>query len=648
MLITKNLIIHPYSILKMKPLDKLRRRLKKTTPRWVIFAIDLYVVGFAFILSLLIIWQLDLLEGLKNSMQLAVSSMLFYPLSFIVFKIYRGVVRHTSLVDMVKVFKASSLAYIALLLTSYSFQPEAFKMHFTIITLHYLLSLLLLSSLRIFYKIFYEAYIQKHKSIENVLIYGAGTSGVITFEAVDADFQSGMHVVAFIDDNRRLHNNKIKGIPVIYSEFLEKEFLEKEKIKKVIISIQNIKSSELNKIAGKFEGLDVGLKIVPPVHSWIDGTLETKQIQEVKIEDLLGRKPIKIEKESIHQEVSGKVVMVTGAAGSIGSEIARQLINYPCKQIILVDQAESALYEEQQNNKVKVERLNRDVEYVIGNIRDPERVNTMFCIFKPDIVYHAAAYKHVPLMENNPYESISTNIKGTKLIVDAAIANGTEKFVMVSTDKAVNPTNVMGATKRVAELYVTHQQKQGHKTQFVITRFGNVLGSNGSVIPLFRKQIIEGRNLTVTHPEVTRYFMTIPEACQLVLEAGAMSKGGEIYVFDMGDSMKIIDLAKRMIQLSGLRYPEDLGIDIVGLRPGEKIFEELLSDGENTVPTHHEKIMIARLRENNISDFEDKIEQLICLRKKESQEAFNFDLVRSIKALVPEFKSNNSIYQELD
>lgn len=632
----------------MSILTSLRARLKKNTPRWVILFIDLYVTGFAYILSLLVIWHLDLLEALRETYHLAVLLGLFYPMSFVILRIYRGIVRHTSLVDMTRVFKACFFAFSASLLVSFVYEPSLFKRNLELLFFHFLLSVFLLSSLRILYKFIFDTYVQPKGSIRNVVIYGAGTSGLITYEALVADTSGSMRVKAFIDDNKKLHGNNIKGIPVVSSDRVNMVSVKQYAIDDVIISIQNIKSSELNKIVEKFEDLDVKLKIVPPVNTWIDGNLESRQIQEVKIEDLLGREPIHIEKDSIRAEVTDKVVLVTGAAGSIGSEIARQLINYPCKQIILVDQAESALYEKQQNAKFKIKDLKRDVEYVIGDIRDPQRVETIYSVFKPDIVFHAAAYKHVPLMEDNPYEAVSTNVKGTKLVVDAAIKYGAQKFVMVSTDKAVNPTNVMGASKRLAELYVNYQHKQNHSTKFVVTRFGNVLGSNGSVIPLFRNQILKRRNLTVTHPEVTRYFMTIPEACQLVLEAGAMSKGGEIYVFDMGESMKIIDLAKRMIQLSGLRYPVDLGIDIVGLRPGEKIYEELLADDENTVPTHHDKIMIAKVRDNNIPEFVDKINNLINLRKESTQENFNLDLVQQIKLLVPEFKSNNSVFQQLD
>ncbi|MGO2295058.1 MAG: UDP-N-acetylglucosamine 4,6-dehydratase family protein [Psychroflexus halocasei] len=326
------------------------------------------------------------------------------------------------------------------------------------------------------------------------------------------------------------------------------------------------------------------------------------------------------------------------------------MTNYACKQIILVDQAETPMYNLQQECLSKLTAGAKDVQvkYIVSDIRNKARMQSIFQDYQPDIVYHAAAYKHVPLMEDNPCEAISTNIKGTMHIVDCAIAHQVEKFVMVSTDKAVNPTNVMGATKRIAELYVSQMSKKHKHTKFITTRFGNVLGSNGSVIPLFQKQLSNGGPLTVTHREVTRYFMTIPEACQLVLEAGAMGEGGEIFVFDMGESVKIYDLAKRMIQLSGLNYPQDIDIKIVGLRPGEKIYEELLADGENTLQTHHEKILKAQVRDNKIENFEVIVNDLIKFDFKEGEKQMNMKLVSVIKKLAPEYVSENSIYESLD
>jgi FlaA1/EpsC-like NDP-sugar epimerase len=379
--------------------------------------------------------------------------------------------------------------------------------------------------------------------------------------------------------------------------------------------------------------------MVPPVKQWIDGELNVGQIKEVKIEDLLERSPIKINNPVLRKELDNKVVLITGAAGSIGSEIANQVSKYNYKHLILLDQAESALYDLQQSFHRK-QVGNFSVE--LADIRNEDRLKTIFDSYQFDMIFHAAAYKHVPLMENNPYEAVRVNVFGTSLVMKYAISHKVQKFIMVSTDKAVNPTNVMGATKRVAEIYANCLNTQG-KTKFVTTRFGNVLGSNGSVIPLFKRQIENGGPLTVTHKDITRFFMTIPEACQLVLEAGVMGNGGEIYVFDMGESVKIFDLAKKIIHLSGKKYPEDIDIEISGLRPGEKLYEELLSNEENTIPTYNEKIMIAKTENIPIDQIKAKIDDLILDLNLD-----HVEIVKKIKVIVPEYISNNSKFEELD
>ena len=380
---------------------------------------------------------------------------------------------------------------------------------------------------------------------------------------------------------------------------------------------------------------------VPPVTNWINGELSFKQIKKVQIEELLEREPIQLDKEDIQLQLTGKVILVTGAAGSIGSEIVRQLIRFHPKNIILLDQAESPLYdmEMELHDKYKLQPY----EIVMGDIRNKERMENVFRTFHPQIVFHSAAYKHVPMMENNPSESILTNVLGTKTIADLSVEYKVEKFVMVSTDKAVNPTNVMGASKRIAEIY-TQSLNKTSATKFITTRFGNVLGSSGSVIPRFRQQIESGGPVTITDPEITRYFMTIPEACQLVLEAGTMGKGGEIFIFDMGDSVKIYDLAVKMIKLSGLVLDKDIRIVYTGLRPGEKLYEELLADHENTLPTHHNQILIAKVKEYDFDSVSNSINDLITLFDKQD----NNSIVKKMKELVPEYKSNNSIYVSLD
>jgi FlaA1/EpsC-like NDP-sugar epimerase len=447
-------------------------------------------------------------------------------------------------------------------------------------------------------------------------------------------------VLGFIDDDKRLTHKMINGITVYHSDEITEQFVQQKKVDEIIISIQQIKSHRLLEIVEQLSKLAVNVKIVPPVKSWIDGNLKSKQIQKIKIEDLLGRDPIKINNTILQKEFHQEVVLITGAAGSIGSEIARQISNYNHSQLILIDQAESDLYNLQQYLQ---QRNFQNIKCIVADIRNKKRMQLLFQQYQPTLVFHAAAYKHVPFMEANPYEAVCVNVFGTKVIADLSIANNVKKFVMISTDKAVNPTNVMGATKRIAELYINTLKLESN-TKFIITRFGNVLGSNGSVIPLFQSQIENGGPITVTHKEITRYFMTIPEACELVLEASAMGNGGELYVFDMGKSVKIYDLALNMIRLSGLRFPEDIDIKINGLRPGEKIFEELLGDGENTIPTYHEKIMIAKLKPIDSINVKQQILDLC-----DSNLELNCEqTVAKMKEIVPEFISNNSEYELLD
>jgi FlaA1/EpsC-like NDP-sugar epimerase len=384
--------------------------------------------------------------------------------------------------------------------------------------------------------------------------------------------------------------------------------------------------------------------VLPPVEKWVGGEFSINQIHNVKIEDLLERDIIKTNNQQIGKEIDGKVILITGAAGSIGSEIVRQSLNFFPSKIVLLDQAESALYDLEFEIKKKIPH-NTIINVAIADVSDRNRIRRVFAQNKPDIVFHAAAYKHVPLMENNPYEAIKVNILGTKNLADCSAEFNVEKFILVSTDKAVNPTNVMGATKRIAEMYTQSMNTvDGIRTQFIATRFGNVLGSNGSVIPLFKKQIENGGPVTVTHPEITRYFMTIPEACQLVLEAATMGKGGEVFVFDMGESVKIVDLAKKMIQLSGLRVGKDIAIEFSGLRPGEKLYEELLNDNESTLSTHHAKIMRAKVITPSFSAMEIALEEL----EKILYSGNSLSLVAQMKAIVPEYISNNSVYQSLD
>lgn len=622
------------------------KALDKYASRWVVLAIDVLLVCFSFILAYTIRFNTSLnfdTEKLIYQLPFIALVALF---SFLSVGSYRGIIRHTGTRDAFNVFIGlslmSSLIIISVLLNSTLNIFPLFTIPKSIVIIHFLASVILLIISRFVFKAFFEIISTELDSITNVLIYGAGDSGLITYGALNRDSKNKYEVLGFIDDNPKKHGKKIDRIKIYDGNRLTKNFIDTKKIDEIIISIQNIKSEKLLLLTDKLLALGVKVKIVPPLSKWIDGDLEATQIKQVKIEDLLNRKPISIDNPIVGREVNNKVVMVTGAAGSIGSEISRQLSSYKLKHLILVDQAESPLYEIEQE---LVQNGITNFTAFVADVRDVKRMDEIFSEFKPEKVFHAAAYKHVPLMEKSPYEAVKINVLGTKNIADLAIKHKAERFVMVSTDKAVNPTNVMGATKRIAEMYISClSNRENHSTKFTTTRFGNVLGSNGSVIPLFKKQIENGGPLTVTHKDITRYFMTIPEACRLVLEAGTMGNGGEIYIFDMGKSVKIFEIAKRMIHLSGLTYPDDIDIKITGLRPGEKLYEELLANGENTTPTYHEKIMIAKTQEIDIQSISKKIETLCSTNNNIN----NFNTVSLMKEIVPEYVSQNSIYQELD
>ena len=460
----------------------------------------------------------------------------------------------------------------------------------------------------------------------------------------------------FLDDNPNKVNKEIHQVRVYHVEELEK-LQQKLNIDKLLVLSEDLKAPAKKQAIEKCIELGIKVLTVPPTDEWMSGQLRMNQIQDLKIEDLLQRPPIVIQNDKISNDVAGKRVLVTGGAGSIGSEIVRQVLNYKPEMVIICDQAESPLHELQ----LEIEEMWPDaaIKLCIGDIQNFDRMYAMFKEHAPQIVYHAAAYKHVPMMENNPSEAILTNVKGTKNLADLSMSFDVEKFVMISTDKAVNPTNIMGASKRIAEIYIQslntmRPEDFGNEdgslsemllpqTKFITTRFGNVLGSNGSVIPRFRSQIEKGGPITVTHPEITRYFMTIPEAVQLVLEAGTMGNGGEIFIFDMGEPVKIVDLAKKMIKLAGLTEKE-IEIVYTGLRPGEKLYEELLNEEEQTIPTHHNKIKISKVRQYSYDKVVLDINELIGLNKH----ADETKVVSKMKMMVPEFISKNSRFETLD
>lgn len=616
----------------------------KHASKWLVLSIDVLITIFNFFLAYVIrfgitlnfdttnlIYQLPIVAGLST-------------LSFLMIGSYKGVVRHTGMRDAYNLFLAVTIliCLMGFFMASsrLALMPELLNIPVSIICVHYLLNIITLTTSRLVFKYCYYYVKSKIGETSRILIYGAGDSGLITLAAVTNDSNRSLSVVGFIDDNSRKIGKTINGIKVYPSGMIDQSFITKNNIKEIVVSIPHISKKRLSEISDNLLKLKVVVKIIPAVNDWIDGKLNVSQIKEIQIEDLLERAPINMDNQNIAQELNDKVILITGAAGSIGSEIVRQASYYSYRHLVLVDQAESPLYDLQQ------ELLSKGVTNftpIVADIRDHQRVETIFEKYRPNMVFHAAAYKHVPLMENNPCEAIKINVLGTRKLADLSSEFGVDKFVFVSTDKAVNPTNVMGATKRVAEMYIKCINRTSN-TKFITTRFGNVLGSNGSVIPLFKKQIQKGGPLTVTHKDVTRFFMTIPEASQLVIEAGTMGNGGEIFIFDMGESVKIFDLAKKMIRLSGLRYPEDIDIKITGLRPGEKLYEELLADTENTLPTYHKKIMISRFDDNDCILVKDKIDDL-CIMNLLSQD---HQIVGKLKEIVPEFISNNSTFESID
>lgn len=620
---------------------------KSNTPRWIIMIVDIFMsllsLGFAYLIR----FDLKADETLIQMEWeiLSKSILIYFAVKFIVFylfKIHKGLVRHTSTEDMRRIILASmvsSFAFLVLGMLRFYFYDGYFLFPMSVLMIEFLASTVLMLGGRFAIKLMYLESIKTKDAEEKVLIYGAGISGLITKRTIEKDINNAQKIVGFLDDNLKLKGNRLEGITIYPTSDLER-IVKKEGVNLVIIAIQSPDNDNKSKVVEECLRLKVDVRKVPTTKSWIDGEFSTKQIAKININDLLGRKSIVLDEARIQEELKERVILISGAAGSIGSGLVRQLAGYNPIKLIMLDQAESPLYDI--HNELKDEFPNVDFEVVIGDIRNFERMKNLFDKFKPTYVFHAAAYKHVPLMEDNPSEAILTNVFGTRNLVDLAVANKVDKFVMISTDKAVNPTNVMGASKRIAEIYAQRANSTSD-TKFITTRFGNVLGSNGSVIPLFQRQIDQGGPITVTDERITRFFMTIPEACQLVLEAGSMGNGGEIFVFDMGKSVKIVDLAKKMIQLSGLELGKDIQIKFTGLRPGEKLYEELLAKEENTMTTHHPQILIAKTREEDEVQIQ-RVQELIDLFNSQDNDA----IVSKMKEIVPEFISNNSRYEKLD
>jgi FlaA1/EpsC-like NDP-sugar epimerase len=560
---------------------------------------------------------------------------------FYLFKIHKGLVRYTSTHDLNRIFIAVSsctLIFAGIGLIRYNFIDAFYLIPTSVLIVEFLASFAFTVGSRFIIKLIYLESQKNKDEIENVIVYGAGISGLITKRTIENDTKSSLQIIGFIDDNPKLWGTRMEG-KNIYSPKNLIALHKKKNIDTIIIAIQNPKPERRKALLDECITLNIKVQKVPDPKSWINGEFTSKQFVKAKIEDLLGREEIKLNIAKIEANLKGKKILITGAAGSIGSGLVKQIANFEPALLILFDQAESGLYDLQW--EIKDETPNVKFEIVIGDVTHRKRVENLIRSFSPEVVFHAAAYKHVPLMELNPSEAVKTNILGSKILIDICDEFKVKKFVFISTDKAVNPTNVMGATKRVAEIYA-QEKNLNSDTQFITTRFGNVLGSNGSVIPLFQRQIENGGPITITDNRITRFFMSIPEACQLVLEASVMGNGGEIYVFDMGDSVKIIDLAKKMISLSGMTIDKDIQIKVTGLRPGEKLFEELLANEENTVPTHHKKILIAKTEVKEMK--ESKINALIDLIDAQK----NDKLVALIKSIVPEYLSQNSSFEKLD
>ena len=623
---------------------------------YAVLVLDVLTVSGAFLLAYFIRYNFNYLviDPFNVQIQLTCTTAIYF-LSFILTGSYSGIVRHTGLSDVFRILKAAGLSLGVIIVLNIALYvrgvPGIFSIPYSIIILHFLLSLFFLVGIRVIVKLlFIQITRQFTKERIPVLIYGAGAAGMLTKNALVKDKVLRYEVVAYVDDNPSKVSKRLEGIPVVNQyRALRTSYIERHGIKQLIIAIQGIHPEKKKKVVEAGLDLHLEVKVVPSIDNWINGELSSHQLRRVKIEELLERDTIHLDNKNINREINNKVVMVTGGAGSIGCEIARQVLNYAPKRLIILDQAESSIYDLQFEikNTKEFDNLHNIIEFIVASVKDSFRMNQIFSVYKPDIIYHAAAYKHVPLMEQYPYEALMVNIFGTKVIADLAVKYNVEKFVMISTDKAVNPTNIMGASKRIAEIYIQSLQtcppEEGRTTKFITTRFGNVLGSNGSVVPLFRKQIESGGPVTVTHKDITRYFMTISEACNLVLEAGAMGNGSDIFVFDMGNPVKIYDMAKKMIKLCGYADGE-ISIVETGLRPGEKLYEELLTTRENTLPTHHPKIMRAEvntLSNKQICKYFDDLSEIII-------ESNDYALVAKMKQIVPEFISNNSVYEKLD
>ena len=617
-----------------------------TLPRVWILAVDMIIVILAYFVAIFMLYFNDYGKSMFDWSRIWLVPVA-YLVAFLISRTYDGMLRYSGFNDIRKLFTACTTTMAFLIISKmviFRISPhlaaELYPRYVTIVY-HYLITLVMMIIMRFTIRRLYNEVYKNVGDKLNVLVYGAGDGGTMLMRTLNQDPTSKFRIRAFVDDDPQRAKSQINTIKVYSPKVaLTPEFIEKFDIDVMIVAIPSLTEERNREIIEQGLALNLIVKSIPSFDKWVDGKITSNQIQDIKIEDLLGRKPIILGKSNVIREINEKVVLVTGAAGSIGSEICRQIMHYNPAKLIMLDQAESPMYDFQfeMNNTPDFKEMRDKMAFVITNVKDPVRMREVFEMYHPQVVFHAAAYKHVPFMEENAYEAVFVNVFGTKLVADLAVEFGVEKFVMISTDKAVNPTNVMGATKRIAEIYT--QSRKG-KTKFITTRFGNVLGSNGSVVPLFRKQIEKGGPITVTDRRITRFFMTIPEACSLVLEAGSIGEGGDIFVFDMGEKVKIWDLAEKMRKLA---HRPDIEIIETGLRPGEKLYEEVLANEENTIKTDNEKIMHAVVRKYEAAEVDSMIAKL----HDELETCDPMKIVAQMKVIVPEFKSNNSVFSQLD
>ena len=619
----------------------------KVLPIWTVLLIDVLIIVVSSLLAYALRYDFRSLFSESSSIDVTIVCTVAVNLIFFrAFRTYSNVLRFSSFVDIMRIFVALTVSYVLLLIASIVVKSftNINVAPITVLFMSYIISFAMMACSRIVVKIFFEALNFDGSRSANVFIYGAKEAGVNIAKALRVSLRNHYRLRGFIADEPELINKVMMGVKVFPNDDTLIENLDDRDVHTIIISPAKMEALKHSDMADRLLAHNIKLMTAPPLSEWNNQFLDRTQLKEIQIEDLLQRNPIEIDIHKVASHLEGKRVMITGAAGSIGSEIMRQVASFNPYKLILVDQAETPLHD------IRLELQDRwrdiDAETIIADISNVTRMEEIFRRYKPQYIVHAAAYKHVPMMVDNVSESIQVNVYGTRTVADLTVKYGAEKFVMISTDKAVNPTNVMGCSKRICEIYVQSLAKKllaegGHVTQFITTRFGNVLGSNGSVIPRFRDQIQRGGPVTVTHPEIIRYFMTIPEACRLVLEAGSMGNGGEIYIFDMGKPVRIVDLAKRMISLSGRT---DVKIEFTGLRHGEKLYEELLNVKELTKPTYHEKIMIATVREYDYDEVNERIQKLIDVSYTYDQ----MKIVAAMKDIVPEFVSKNSCFEVLD